>query len=237
MHIRITSRSFSVRRCAASLVLCLALAWVCAATDEGAPAIRPMFGVPRPGPVAETKLAQPEFDNPIPVVEPVEAIVPAVEEGPRAFVGEPQPKKAEPDAPALGLQLNPPNPDLLFRLESEQALRDRMRKEAQANPKLPKPEFPEDRPRTPGTVAPRQWPWHTWEVEPTYLCHGRLFFEQPLAERYGRDFGPLHPLLSAGIFSFDVLALPVRALLWPCQPYECHVDCFSAFFGGWTTGH
>lgn len=237
MHIRITGRSFSVRCCAASLMLCLALAWVGAANDDDPPANRPMFGAPRPGPIADTKPVQAELGPPLPVAELPEAIVPVVEEGPRAFVGEPQPKKAEPDAPALGLQLNPPNPDLLFRLESERALRDRMRREALANPRLPKPEFPEDRPQTDGTVAPRQWPWHTWAVEPNYLCHGRLFFEQPRAERYGRDFGPLHPLLSAGIFAYDVAAFPVRALLWPCQPYECHADGFSPFFCGWTTGH
>jgi hypothetical protein len=240
MHIRITGRSFRVRCCAASVMLCLALAWVGAAIDDDPPAIRPMFGAPKLGPIAETKLTQPVFSDPIPVVEPMETIVPPLDEGPRAFVGEPRPRKAEPEraepeAPALGLQLNPPNPDLLFRLESERALRDRMRREAQSNPKLPKPEFPEDRPQTAGTVAPRQWPWHTTEVEPTYLCHGRLFFEQTQAERYGRDFGPLHPLLSTGIFAFDVAALPVRAVFWPWHPYECHVDCFSAFFGGWTT--
>jgi hypothetical protein len=135
------------------------------------------------------------------------------------------------------LRLAPPSPDELFRLESEKALRQRLQKEAQANPDLPRPVFPPDRPQEPDVINPRTWPWYTRFVEPNYLCHGRLYFQQVQAERYGRDFGVMVPVLSTGIFYFDTAALPVRLLGWPCAPYECHADYYSPFFCGWMGRH
>ncbi len=134
---------------------------------------------------------------------------------------------------ALGLRLTPPTPAVLFRLEPETALRERIRKEALADPKLPRPEFPEDRSPGPAVVTPRFWPWHTRLVEPNYLCYGRLYFQQTQAERYGRSLGVMQPFVSAGVFYYDVLAFPLRAMFWPCRPYECSADGYSPFFEGW----
>ena len=52
----------------------------------------------------------------------------------------------------------------------------------------------------------RCWPTRTLEVEPNFVCHRRLSFEQPNAERYGWDLGPVQPALSAGTFYFGVVA-------------------------------
>ena len=39
---------------------------------------------------------------------------------------------------------------------------------------------------------------------------------------YGWDLGPLHPLISAGIFYLDVAALPYHAATDPLRRYECN---------------
>ncbi len=258
MPVRAQSRSTAVRRRAGLLMLCLAGVLVAAAAgDEPPPS--PRFGKPAPL-VAPDVMPRAVLAEPQPaaetVVEPPRPV--AILTGVRPLTGEPDedaksavavqavppgtapvppPKSSAADEELDLLQLKPPRPDRLFRLESEQAMRERIRKEAQANPKLPRPEFPPEGPPSAGTLTPRIWPWYTWAVEPNYLCHGRLFFEQTLAERYGRDFGPLHPLLSGGLFYYDLATFPLRALLWPCRPYECHHDDWSPFFDGWPTRH
>jgi hypothetical protein len=53
-----------------------------------------------------------------------------------------------------------------------------------------------------------QYPPHTVNIEPTYLVHRRLLFEEVNAERYGWDLGVLQPLVSSAYFYKDVLFLP-----------------------------
>ncbi len=45
-------------------------------------------------------------------------------------------------------------------------------------------------------------------LEPGFVVHRRLHFEEKNAERYGWDFGPVQPILSSAYFAKDVL-------LWP----------------------
>jgi hypothetical protein len=119
-----------------------------------------------------------------------------------------------------------PAPQRVFRLESEAMLMERMAAEALEgkNPldlryTFVQPPYP--------PVPPPVYPARTWEplleiVEPAYLCYGRLYFEQINAERYGWAFGPLHPLISAGIFYLDVATLPYHAATDPLRRYECN---------------
>ncbi len=132
----------------------------------------------------------------------------------------PQPGK-KPD-----LYLTPPDRQRVFRLESEGMLMERMAREAPQglNPlglryELVLPSYPPVPP--PGYVA-RPWEPQTEVVEPAYLCYGRLDFEQINSERYGWSLGPLHPLISAGIFYFDVATLPYHAATDPLRRYECN---------------
>jgi hypothetical protein len=132
----------------------------------------------------------------------------------------PQPK------PAPAAFQTAPEPDRVFRLESESLLFQRMAREALEGktplglsytavfpvyPPVPPPEYP-----------PRAWEALVERVEPAYLCYDRLFFEQINAERYGWSLGPLHPLISAGIFFFDVATLPYHAGTDPLRCYECN---------------
>jgi hypothetical protein len=52
------------------------------------------------------------------------------------------------------------------------------------------------------------YPPHQAILEPGYVVHRRLHFEELNAERYGWDLGPLQTLVSAAYFFGDVLAWP-----------------------------
>ena len=125
-----------------------------------------------------------------------------------------------------GVALTPPTPERVFRLESEAMLMERMAEGARTgdNPlelRYPflMPSYPPPPPVEPVT---RDWPPLAEIVEPAYLCYGRLFFEQINAERYGWDLGPLHPLISAGVFYWDVATFPYHAATDPLRCYECN---------------
>jgi hypothetical protein len=119
------------------------------------------------------------------------------------------------------LQLTPPSPGRLFRLESEAALRERIRQESRAEKTGERIEFPEEGPGfLPRLVLSRSWPRRHEIVEPNYLNHGRLLFEQKNAERYGWDLGVFHPALAVLTFYSDVLLLPGRVLTSPGRCYE-----------------
>jgi hypothetical protein len=138
----------------------------------------------------------------------------------RAQEVQPQPGK-KPDR-----YLRPPEPERVFRLESEAMLMERMAREALEglNPlelryEFVPPSYPPVPP--PGYVA-RDWEAQAEVVEPAYLCYGRLYFEQINAERYGWSLGPFHPLIAAGVFYFDLGTLPYRAATDPFRRYECN---------------
>jgi len=55
-------------------------------------------------------------------------------------------------------------------------------------------------------------------VEPYFVSHKRLLFEQINTERYGWDFGIIDPPISAGLFFADVALLPYHAFT---DPFRC----------------
>jgi hypothetical protein len=120
----------------------------------------------------------------------------------------------------------PPDPQRVFRLESEATLRERMIRDAQqaTNPlglqyRFVEPAYAPVPP--PGYVA-RAWEPLAETVEPAYLCYGRLYFEQINSERYGWSLGPLHPLIAGGKFYVDLATLPYHAATDPLRRYECN---------------
>jgi hypothetical protein len=120
------------------------------------------------------------------------------------------------------IQLQPPSPAQVFRIESEQQWRQRIVRDSQRlrqpNPTL----FPKEPKRARQTYAEREWAPLSEPAEPAYVCYGRLYFEQKNFERYGWEMPCcLTPLLSAGIFFFDVAALPYNIGTDPCRCYEC----------------
>jgi hypothetical protein len=124
---------------------------------------------------------------------------------------------------AEALSLEPPGPQRVFQLDSEAQLQERWRQQGR-DEGLPDPiQFPDE---SIGLVAKgpylgRHFAQRDMLVEPSYVCYGRLFFEDQNSERYGWDLGFFQPFLSAGIFYWDLATLPYRFWTNPCRWYEC----------------
>src|SRR5207249_5848746 len=67
----------------------------------------------------------------------------------------------------------------------------------------------------------RAWPKTKMAVEPGYVCHGRLFFEELNSERYGWEVGLFQPMLSSLYFYKDLALLPMHAFTHPQRCYDC----------------
>jgi hypothetical protein len=120
------------------------------------------------------------------------------------------------------IQLEPPGILRWSRLETEAAFHERLRQEARERPTTEPPvEFPPEPVVTGGGPLERSFAPMTEFAEPNYVCHGRLFFEQINQERYGWDLGFIDPLVSAGGFFLDLVALPYKIGTDPCRFYEC----------------
>ena len=128
------------------------------------------------------------------------------------------------------MPVTPPNPDQLFRLDSEEVFQNRLRTEVrQRSPKV-QLEFPEADQTLPARQTARDWPVYVKWVEPSYVVSKRLFFEQRRFERYGESLGILQPAVSSGIFVFDLFLWPARRMAQPFRCYQVNTDCYSPYF-------
>jgi hypothetical protein len=129
---------------------------------------------------------------------------------PGAFGGEGQPE--------YQIQLLPPSVERLFRLQSEDALREQMRQEMRDKPQPERATFPEERRVTGARYGDRVYPPQLVTSEPYYVNYKRLYFQDLNSERYGWDLGFVQPFVSAGLFYFDVVTFPYH---WASHPLEC----------------
>ena len=113
-----------------------------------------------------------------------------------------------------------PGLDRLTRRESEKELFNRIRQETRKRPGSERALFPEEAPIAKEKYSPRQYPVGQIKVEPAYVCHGRLIFEQPNFERYGYDFGFFQPAVSTVITMCDVFTMPYQCCKRPFQQYD-----------------
>jgi len=127
------------------------------------------------------------------------------------------------------LRLDLPGPQGLFRLESEDQLRERLRQEAKQRPGVARGnlEFPDDR----ITLSKEPFPTRYWQqqvevVEPYYVAYRKLYFNQINLSRYGWDMGVLAPLISAGTFVVDFASMPLQILSDPCRCFEYNTGYF-----------
>jgi hypothetical protein len=118
------------------------------------------------------------------------------------------------------IQLEVPGYEKLFLLQNEPDLHERMRQEAKDR-NTERISFPEEEPLTKEKYKGRTFARTTALVEPNYTCYQRLYFEDLNSERYAWDLGYLQPLVSTGIFAWDVVTLPYHLGTRPCQKYEC----------------
>lgn len=121
------------------------------------------------------------------------------------------------------IQLEPPGPERLFRVESERMMKERMRQESRTYGKFQRISFPEDPIITKDKYIPRPLklgPNYLAEVaEPFYVCYHRPYFAQLNPERYGWELGVLQPFVCAGRFYFDAFLLPYY---WGTEPFRCY---------------
>jgi hypothetical protein len=118
------------------------------------------------------------------------------------------------------IRLDPPGPELVFRLESEAALEQRMRQEAKQQNLMESVVFPPLPILSKTEYQGRSFPQQVVFAEPHYVNYRRLLFEEKNAERYGWDFGIAQPMISSFYFVKDVLLLPNNLVSYPLRCYE-----------------
>jgi hypothetical protein len=114
-----------------------------------------------------------------------------------------------------------PGPERLFRRQSEREFFERIREDYRAQGTGARIIFPQVPPLTTETFQRRDFAPRVRGVEPNYVCHGRLLFEQPNFERQGWDLGILTPICNMGIFYYDLALLPYHAWTRPVQMTDC----------------
>jgi len=139
----------------------------------------------------------------------------------------PDTKGQRADAPGKGgasaspLALDLPPREQIFRPEGDAAFRQRIVAELQQVTRST--EVPKD-----ARPGPTTGPVHGVDESvgamyvPNVVCYNPLYFEQRRPERYVRYVPPLQPLISAARFYLDVVALPVKVVLWPPWARRCN---------------
>lgn len=116
-----------------------------------------------------------------------------------------------------------PGPERLFDTrKSESMMRETIRRDSSIRTGPARTLFPEYPPVSTQAYSGRQFSRSTARVEPSYVCHGRLYFEQPNFERAGWDLGYLTPGINVGVYYYDLFMLPYHAWTDPCRCYDCN---------------
>jgi hypothetical protein len=184
-------------------------------TEEVLPAPAPVIKPP----VAELPRATPAA---LPPAATLGQVVPAQQQPPPLLPPQgPRPRALGDAGTAFRIPLELPGPERLFRLESESSFFERMRQEARDNTPPERLTFPEEPVLSRNPYYGRAWPLSKMFVEPAYVCHRRLFFEQRNLERYGWDLGIFAPFISGATFFADVAFLPYKIATQPCRHFEC----------------
>ncbi|MEY4612200.1 MAG: hypothetical protein RL179_173 [Planctomycetota bacterium] len=134
------------------------------------------------------------------------------------------PKSSQDLLSAYQIQLDPPGAERLFRLESEDSLRERMGQEKKSVDQLERLVFPSDvvlsTKKYDYQWRNRNWARHDRKVEPFYLTYDRLFFHEINSERYGWDLGAVQPFVSTLTFFYDFVTLPYHMATDPFRRYD-----------------
>jgi hypothetical protein len=139
-----------------------------------------------------------------------------------------QVREEENREPIIRTQL--PGPQMLFLRESEAQYFERLRQRSRQQGA----DFllPEELPVSNVTISQQSYPridpatkapFHPQVelVEPHYVYHRRLLFEQPNFERIGWDFKILQPAICLGVFYYDIAMLPYHIWTRPCDCVDC----------------
>ncbi|MCZ2343748.1 MAG: hypothetical protein LC104_18420 [Bacteroidales bacterium] len=248
------------------------------AVDNLQPVIAPAVRVPPPRPMAAPWPQQPGTLQPAPetaggaylppVTEQQQIIVLQKPEGattPQS--GSPTPAQSETERPKgeihsqpSGLTIGLPTRSRVFLLDGPDALERRIINDLDRQTRRAESEFEDLPPLAPVDVQyqPKTayYPPLKLGIEPGYVVHRRLMFEEKNAERYGWDAGLAQPLVSTLYFYRDTLLWPAKLAsnrreryetsLGKCLPgspvpyrvYPLEIDAFGAAVGvaGFYTG-
>jgi hypothetical protein len=129
-------------------------------------------------------------------------------------------KSAEQDY-EFSIQIELPGLDRLTQRRSEAEFFQALRDEARFKPGVGRIYFPEQERVSDQVYTGRQFPYMVRFVEPQYVCHMPLLFEQKNFERYGWDLGPISPGIEAGMFFYDLVMLPYHVGSQACRCFDC----------------
>jgi hypothetical protein len=116
-----------------------------------------------------------------------------------------------------------PKRDDVFRFDDDSTLRNRIKSEIIAEKQGTKSiTFPDTLPPSgpAATSVARSMPSMQVMIEPAYVVHRRLFFEQKNTERAGWDFGLIQPVVSAVHFYKDCALWPHKLASNFLEPYD-----------------
>jgi hypothetical protein len=149
------------------------------------------------------------------VVQPPEDIIRvAAQVGMKSRTGE--------DDYEFTLRLEPPGIQEMSQRKSEQAFFQTIGEEVKKNkPGAARVYFPEHEPATTKPYTGRQFAYMPKLIEPHYVCHKPLWFEQPNFERHGWDLGPITGAVNIGMFYYDLIMLPYHVGQNVCRCYDC----------------
>ena len=119
------------------------------------------------------------------------------------------------------IRLEPPGRERLFgSRDSERELEERMRQERRDTGTGDPIQFPPKPELTDQAYQPRQFAPMVELVEPIYVVHRRLYFEEVNSERYGWDLGIAQPVVSTLAFFKDTLLFPHNFASYPCRRFD-----------------
>jgi hypothetical protein len=199
-----------------SLFLALALGSVASAQPVEIPKIVDWQAVvpSRPQPIADVDPVQ---FKPLPPEQ-----VPPIQGDKAGQIGESLGAKIrqQDDVGEFMIRTEPPGLDQLTQRRSEQQLQDLLREENRRRPGEGRIYFPEEEPVSTAPFTARQSPPRVHYVEPFYVSHSRLYFEQRNFERYGWSLGPIDPAVQLGTFYYDLVMLPYHIGSDACHCYD-----------------
>lgn len=163
-----------------------------------------------PSPFKQDKVAPP------PVKQDKVAPPPVPEQPGRIVVPQAIKNRLADDEGGLTIRTESPGLDRLTRRWSEEQFFESLRQDARRKPGMQRVYFPEEEPVSTEVYAGRQSPYRVCFVEPHYVTHGRLLFEQKNFERYGWDIGPLSPAVEFAIYYYDLVMLPYHVGAHAC---------------------
>ncbi|MFL5327840.1 MAG: hypothetical protein ACJ8C4_02910 [Gemmataceae bacterium] len=123
----------------------------------------------------------------------------------------------------IGIEVDPPKFERLYRFESEAELKARIREEIKHRPKRMETGnvvFPPYEPLSLENYEPRTFAGVIKQIEPNYVIFGRLYGEDVNTERYGWSLGAIQPIWSAVEAYRDIALVPYRFAERPCQRFE-----------------